>query len=446
MQSITRDPAINEGLVAPRESGTTPLRVLALSHTGPDDCCTFVRIATPLRALLDGGQIEPTIQQLVPWDVAAIRRTLRNLRQWDLIWISRPRHYFMLPVIRAARCLGKPLLVDIDDWLLDVPSQHVDAQFYRTRPCRETVRLALRSADAITTSTPVIAEYGAALGVPTHVLLNAVDCTQFTRRPCRKGPITIAFCGTPSHYDDVRLIVPALRRVLTNQPGHVRVVAVGCPIPELQHLQGYTYQEFVPATEYPRLLSGLGVDIGLAPLQDTFFNRAKSDVKYLEYSATGAATIASPVAPYLASVHENRGIVVHENTPAAWSAAIVRLIEDTELRERLAANAYEWVRSERSIEATAHKWCALFQEYVRRDVAHVPPGAPQLSPEQFARVMVNIVARQIFLDLQRSPERFARDMLAIVVREIRHDALQLGGRLARSARLLARECLRYREP
>jgi O-antigen biosynthesis protein len=404
------------------EPGSRPLRVLALSHTSAEEGCTFVRLATPLRALQAGGQIEPAIQQLVPWDVATLRRTLRMLQQCDLVWIARPRHYFMLPIIREARRLGKPLLVDIDDWLLDIPSQHVDARFYRMRPCRETIRLALRAADAITTSTPVIAGYGATLGVPTHVLLNAVDCTQFTRPPRRQGPITIAFCGSPSHYDDVPLIVPALRRVLHDQSGHVRVVAVGCSIPELQNVHGYTYHQVVPATQYPRLLSELGADIGLAPLQDTYFNRAKSDVKYLEYSATGAATIASPVTPYLASVHETRGIVVHENTPEAWSTAIVRLVADTELRQRLATNAYEWVRRERSIEAAAGQWSAIFHEYVGRDVAHMPPGVRQLSPERFARVMVNIVARQILHDVQRSPAQFACVMVSIVVREMRRAA------------------------
>src|SRR5439155_12656725 len=112
--------------------------------------------------------------------------------------------------------------------------------------------------------------------------------------------------------------------------------------------------------------SDLRVDIGLAPLHDTPFNRAKSDIKYLEYSATGAATMASPLAPYETSVHEDRGMLIRDNTPDAWSAALGRLVDDPPWQQRLARNAYEWVRSERSIETTADRWYAVFRAYADR--------------------------------------------------------------------------------
>ena len=60
--------------------------------------------------------------------------------------------------------------------------------------------------------------------------------------------------------------------------------------------------------EWPRWAAGL------APLEDTPFNRAKSDLKFLEYSALGLPTVASRVTPYLGI--DAHGGVLADNSDA----------------------------------------------------------------------------------------------------------------------------------
>jgi len=305
------------------------------------------------------------LQPIWPWKIATFRRLMRNLPSWDVVWIARPRHYLMLPLIAEARRIGTPVLVDMDDWLLERPDSFDALQWVGTRASRETMRAAMLGATAVTASTATIAERSTALGARAIVVANAVDCRQFVRRPRGDddGTLTIAFCGTIAHRDDVPLIAPALARLLREREGRIHVVTVACPIPELQGLPGYTHHDFVPATDYPRFLSDLRIDIGLAPLYDTSFNRARSDIKYLEYAATGAATIASAILPYQDSVRPDRGMLVADNTPETWECAIRALVDDPASRRQLADSAYSWVRRERSIEATAHTWLDIFDQF-----------------------------------------------------------------------------------
>ena len=51
-------------------------------------------------------------------------------------------------------------------------------------------------------------------------------------------------------------------------------------------------------SKYPQKIYEQGIDIGLAPLRDTEFNRCKSNLRWLEFSAFGIPIIASDVEPF----------------------------------------------------------------------------------------------------------------------------------------------------
>lgn len=381
-------------------SNTKP-RVLALTHCDITEACTFARLVMPLHELGSSGRITYELVTVSPRRIATVRHVLDTLSEWDVIWVQRPHHYIMLPIIHKAKALGKPVLVDLDDWLLTLPSE-LSSTAFTTRAVRETLRTVLYAANAVTVSTPVIAERCAALGLRTHVLPNAIDCTQFTNQPRdAKAPLTIGFCGSLSHRDDVRLVAGALYRLLKERPRSLAVVTVGCPIPELDGLDNYTHYASVPATEYPHLLSNLRIDVGLAPLWKTSFTEAKSDIKYLEYSAIGAVTVASPVTPYVNSVEKTRGILVHANTPEAWIDAISQVVARDDERLNLALNAYHWVRNERSLAATVDRWAILFREYTNENTTPLAPDAQIWQRGCFERVLANNMLRHLRYDAQQ---------------------------------------------
>lgn len=95
----------------------------------------------------------------------------------------------------------------------------------------------------------------------------------------------------------------------------------------------------------------LNFDIGLAPLQDTIFNRCKSPLKFYEYSIFGIPTAASNVVPY--SLECNYLI---NNNYEDWFEKLGALIASKKLRESVAEEAREWVLANR----------VLNEEYVER--------------------------------------------------------------------------------
>jgi O-antigen biosynthesis protein len=389
------------------QQATPPVvpKILALTRDSVDEGCTSVRIMTPLRTLIAQHKVVADHQLVTPWrpwSTRSLGRLLRELSNWDIVWIARPLDWTILLVIREARRLRKPILIDLDDWLLDVPANNPDADFFRTRPRREIVHTALRAATAVTVSTHCLADWCTVLGLRTHVLPNAIDADQFKLPPRHDDRLVVAFCGTATHSDDLSLVARPLYDVLRQHKGRVRVVAVGCPIPELQGMDGYEHHASVPAGKYPSLLSRLCIDIGLAPLHDTTFNRAKSDIKYLEYSAVGAVTIASAVTPYLSSIREERGMLVQPNNMEGWSRAINLAVGDSPLRHRLGAAARDWVRRERSIQATAGRWEAVFREYAYGRLRTIPPRGRNMDQDYFGRVLANIVLRELPYDLRQS--------------------------------------------
>jgi glycosyltransferase involved in cell wall biosynthesis len=395
------------------------LRVLAISHRGNQSPCTFQRIAQPLQALREQGLVEYSQVEVTPlWFLQPGKywRLLRDLPAWDVVWIARPSFSAVLPFIRRARLLGKPVMVDLDDWLLDLPEQHRDAPYFRSRPFLEGMRAALRAADAVTVSTPLIAEHCGRLGLKTFVLPNTIDLRQFTQGQRAEGPVTIAYCGGLSHGPDVALVSGALRRLLVDKAMNVRVVTVGCPIPDLLGLPGYTHLSGVPATAYPALLSRLTIDIGLAPLCDGAFNRAKSEIKYLEYTAAGAVTVASDVLPYNGAIAADRGYLVGQSGADAWYDAIKRLVEDKNLRTRLAAGAMAWVRGERSLEARANLWLQAFQDVVRGYDPAAAPDAPLLRSPLYRRHMGNIAIRETLVLARVAPSMLRHWLQSLTVR------------------------------
>ena len=111
-----------------------------------------------------------------------------------------------------------------------------------------------------------------------------------------------------------------------------------------------------------------GLHVGLAPLRDTPFNRARSDGKYLEYAAFGAAPLVSDMPNY--QPHRTRARMFTDLD--GLDAALEELYASPDSVRTLAARAHDYVRTERSEEAHVRDRLELYRSLMTGP----PAGAP----------------------------------------------------------------------
>jgi glycosyltransferase involved in cell wall biosynthesis len=100
-------------------------------------------------------------------------------------------------------------------------------------------------------------------------------------------------------------------------------------------------------------------DIAIAPLAGGTFESYKTDVKYREYGGCRIAGMYSRVPPYSTTIeHGRRGILV-DNDPAAWIAALERLLDAPATREAIAQAAFDDVSTHRDLRVTGKRFASL---------------------------------------------------------------------------------------
>ncbi|MBM3667822.1 MAG: glycosyltransferase [Actinobacteria bacterium] len=258
---------------------------------------------------------------------------------------------------RALADSGLPLVLELDDNLLEFgDSSPITRDRDRVRGLR-----CLAEASALTmVSTPRLAEAASRHCERVTVVPNMLDERLWmpanserppTARRERRGPVRIGYVGTRTHKHDLALLRPALE-LLQREGLELELELVG--VQEEDGGDGSWYRRLnTPAghSAYPRFVPWLRRqrnrwDLAVAPLQDTPFNRCKSDLKFLEYSALGLPGVYSEVGVYESCRDDHSGLLV-ENEPEAWAAAIARLAGDWAVRERLAGEAFRYVAENR---------------------------------------------------------------------------------------------------
>jgi glycosyltransferase involved in cell wall biosynthesis len=282
----------------------------------------------PAAATLRGGQIMQALRlaRLAPaYDVTLVQRMLlpASLRR-----------------LLAAR--ARALVFDCDDAIYtsaegDAPGSH----WLAPRAVRWAAMLA--SARTVTVATAALEARARRLQPRTVIVESPVDTDRY--RPVLSGRapgVVIGWIGSPATSRYLAPILPILRRLAAHHPA-VRVELVGAD-PRLEG-DGVRVRTWSLETEVSDLQA---FDIGVMPLPDDEWTRAKAGYKVLQYMACGIPSVASPIGagPSLVRPGESGWLAADDG---AWHEALTRLIADPAARGRMGSAARERVEAKHSL-------------------------------------------------------------------------------------------------
>jgi glycosyltransferase involved in cell wall biosynthesis len=265
---------------------------------------------------------------------------IQELLAYDLIIFQRQTTSEVFEAIKLLKALKKTVVYEIDDSPWDLPSDHPKKAITIERmPTAEAI---IQACDAVTTSTEPLAERLRRLNKNVYIIPNYV--AEINPIPKFESKIRLGWAGSISHHMDFNAdIIQAIKDIKQKYKERIEIVFCGW-IPD--ELKGHaTYYEFVEPIYYLGFLNQLRLDIGIIPCANNTFNKCKSNLKFLEYSITRTASIASAIYPYMHTITENTGILIRNGTYNEWFEAMVQLIEDASLRNQLSQSAYDFVKN-----------------------------------------------------------------------------------------------------
>ena len=231
---------------------------------------------------------------------------------------------------------------------------------------RDLVERMLALADLVTTTTPVLGDrLGARTKAPVRVIRNALDPAWYEPGGCgpasAPGEPRVVYHGVAGRLRDYEVARPAVDAVARETRG-LRRVWLGATSPEIDAVVDEA-RPWVPGTAaFAAALAAARPDIGLAPLRDTPYNQARSELHWLEYALAGAPTIVSGLAgpgPYDLVRDGVAGLVAH--SPADWERHLRSLVESADLRAEIAAGARERVLADYQVAARAAEWADAYR-------------------------------------------------------------------------------------
>jgi len=281
-------------------------------------------------------------------------KAAKYLGQFDIVWSSYfpdTTPYLLMKVVHDR--YGTKFVLDCDDDLFHV---NPDNPFW-TKTDHEHVwymQNMIKDVGWISTTTERLADTFRQRRRPeghaddTVTILPNYMSDDYKHGPVDNGDkVVIGYFGGASHFADLNetRCMRAIKRLMRKYRNvHFQTVNMpvveGLPKARSHYIDGKRGLPWI--TE---LFPTLNFDIAIVPLQDNIFNYGKSNIKWMECTRMGAATVCSNVPPY-SDLSDDVTVKV-SNKYYDWYNALEALILDADKRKQLVENAQKQLASQR---------------------------------------------------------------------------------------------------
>ncbi|HEY6396702.1 MAG TPA: glycosyltransferase [Solirubrobacteraceae bacterium] len=247
-------------------------------------------------------------------------------------------------IVHSLRGHQGPIVLDLDDALFPPPpSVQSKGTLGRWLYGPQQQLALLRRADAVVVSTEALAEM-LPRGTPAPVILPTVpDPARYPlARHGHERPVVVGWAGTVGGLDFLDPLSAVLDRLRRERAVEIEVV---CSRPWRPWASFRRWR----LEDEPALF--LDFAIGIMPLPEHPYARAKAGFKLLQYMAAGLPVVASPVGVNRRLVEESQAGFLAD-APDEWEEALRELAGSPELRARMGASGRAYV--ERYADLDAH--------------------------------------------------------------------------------------------
>ncbi len=244
---------------------------------------------------------------------------------FDRFVFERPFTKEAFELVEAFVEAGKTCFIEMDDDFVNLPAYAPAAVIFAQEPWRKRYLLELMGkVKAVICTTEGLAEAYGSYAKKVEVIENCIEPEKWVvERPHREHRV-IGYSGAYFRSEDLQQITWLAK----DSPWSWTII--GSKV--LAEKFNLNWVCGKPIGEYQETLRE--IDIGVVPLAKNRFNDSKSDLKGLEFAASGIPFIASPSAEYLKHWPE-----VVAKKPKDWEAMLARLVEDGAWYEKQAQMA-----------------------------------------------------------------------------------------------------------
>jgi glycosyltransferase involved in cell wall biosynthesis len=254
----------------------------------------------------------------------------------DVLFVQREAMLIGPPIVEwvATRLAGIPLVLDLDDATWMPLSSPLYGRWSRLLKFPTKTDWLIGQARTVVCGNETIAAHVRGAGVCAVVIPSIVPSAVFTPPPrlTEDTVPVVGWIGTHTTWKFMEPILPALENLAQTVRFRLRIVGSGLHSLTLRGID----VEVLPWRIDREVQDFQRLDVGLYPLPDDDWSRAKSGLKAIQYLACGVPYVASPVG-VVKQIGEAGITHLEATAPDEWCRALERLLRDRDFRRQMGA-------------------------------------------------------------------------------------------------------------
>jgi len=260
-----------------------------------------------------------------------------DIESCDVAFMQRPHIHYQLETMRYIQEMGKPVVLDYDDDLFHVVPANPHYMAFKDERTKDTVKNLITEAQLVIVSTEHLRSQYATLNKNVKVVRNGFNADMFKYAKTRytQRSKCVVWRGGNGHGYDLEYFRKPILHFVNDYKQFIWVF--------MGYYPGYLPEEseslrslfFLDPVKYHKNYYDLRPKLAYVPLEDTIFNRSKSNVSYIEATFAGAVCVVPdfdefkcPGALVYKSVQEFQNLIesvlkpdfpVHEYNKKAWN-------------------------------------------------------------------------------------------------------------------------------